>query len=418
MQMHRLLLNAFLLLAFGATLSLAEPLSLDEIQSRINSISELSASSGAGHFIVVGSNRLENVTLIGWCEDARDRIAAVTGLPVPFKQRTIRIIVREDCTDAPGGAAVRHARQGDALVHRIYLRNYDAAYGRRGRQALCHAILAGYVAPSVDAALALPPWLWKGIEQNVLFGIRAANMELALERWREGTLDTVWQIIGTGVGDARRNAIESDDQLVAYGAFVHWLASLPNRRKRFQTLFDKVASGQPISVATLTALVPSVKEGMGIDDVWDRWLMQQEHVVHLPGTVSTRIMDQLRAELFLYAGAGGVPLDASLPRGATFTDFIPRRQADWVPAAIRNKRSRLELLAVGRASAFLELIRQFDEFLSGLESDAPDTLLLDQLAAAYVSMGILVDQVEGSGGLLRDESSDDFNKEENRSVKP
>jgi len=412
MQTHRLVPSILLLPILGLTLCVAEPLSIEEIKSRINSISALSASSSSGHFIVVGTNRLENVALIGWCEEARDRIAAVTGLPVPFKQRTIRFIVREDCTDAPGGAAVRHARQGDALVHRIYLRNYDAAYGRRGRQALCHAILAGYVGPSVEAILALPPWLWKGLEQNVLFGVRAANMEVALARWRDGTLDTVWEIVGTGVEDGRGNTIESDEKLIAYGAFVHWFASFPKRRERFKELFDKVASGHPISVATLTAMVPSVGEGMGIDDAWERWLMRQEHVVYLPGTVSTRVMDQLRADLFLHAGTGGVPLDASLPRSATIADLVSRRQEAWIPEAVQDKRHRLELLAVGRATVFRELVRQFDEFLSGLESDAPDTLLLERVTAAYVSMGILADQVEGSGGLLRDERGSDSIKEE------
>jgi len=405
-------------LTFGAIGALAETLTLDQIQSRINALSESSSSSASGHFIVVGTNRLENLSLIGWCEDAKGRIATVTGLPVPFKQRTIRFIVREDCTDAPGGVAVRHAQVGASLVHRIYLRDYDAAYSRRGRQAHCHAILAGYVASSLDTILELPPWLWKGLEQNVLFGVRASNMEQALARWRQGSLSSVWSIIGAETDSSRDDGDGNEERLVDYGAFVHWLTSLPERRKRFKAIFARIAAGKPVSVVSLAKLIPAVDGDTGIDEAWDRWLAQQEHVVFLPGTVSTRIMDQLRAELFLHPGTAAIPLDAGLPRAATVGDFVPHRKATWITAAVRDKRSRLDLLAVGRATVFRELISEFDEFLSGLESDAPDTLLLDRLTAAYTAMGILADRVEASGGLLHEEETPDAREQQNRSEEP
>ena len=201
------------LLAHSPTLCADEPLSIDEIQSRIAAIAERSSSSASGNFIVTGANRLENVGLVGWCEDIQERIETITGLPVPFKQRTVRLIVQAGGVAAPGGVVVRHTQQGGELIHRVHLRDSAAAYDRRGRQAICLAIMAGYVGPSISAILELPPWLWKGMEQNLSPDIRAANMEQALARWRTGELDSVWQIVGPGGPDPRQAAIEVQNRL-------------------------------------------------------------------------------------------------------------------------------------------------------------------------------------------------------------
>jgi len=157
--------------------------STEAIRARLAAMSAQTASSASGHFVVTGTNRLENVALGGWCAAMADRIKTITGLPVPFENRTVLLIVRDARVDVPGGAMVRHTRQGAASIHRVYLRDYAAAYGQRGRQAVCHAILAGYVDASPDAILALPPWLWKGIEQNLSPDLSAENMEQALTLW-------------------------------------------------------------------------------------------------------------------------------------------------------------------------------------------------------------------------------------------
>jgi hypothetical protein len=418
MQTFSLIPGLFLLLAFFPAWCAAESLSIDEMQSRMAAISKLTSSSASGHFVVIGTNRLENVGLVGWCEDLQARIETITGLPVPFKQRTVRLIVHTDGVDAPHGVVARHARQSGELIHRIHLRSAAAAYERRGRQAICHAIMAGYVGPSLSSILELPPWLWKGMEQNLSPDIRARNMEQALARWRAGELDSTWQIIGPDGPDPRQKALEGQERLAAYGVFVHWLAALPDRRTRFKALFAKVAGGNPITVAVLESLIPETSEAVGLDEAWDRWLLRQEYVVYAVGAVSTRIMDQLRAELLLHPGACCIPLDASLPRAAVMADLVPRRKAAWIAPFVREKRARLDLLAVGRSEALKKLVSQFGEFLSGLESDVPDTLLLEVLNAANLEMRILADQVEAAGGLLCDTWGGTLNEKENRSAEP
>jgi hypothetical protein len=73
---------------------------------------------------------------------------------------------------------------------------------------------------------------------------------------------------------------------------------------------------------------------------------------------------------------------------------------------------------VGRSEALKKLVSQFGEFLSGLESDVPDTLLLEVLNAANLEMRILADQVEAAGGLLCDTWGGTLNEKENRSAEP
>ena len=199
---------------------------------------------------------------------------------------------------------------------------------------------------------------------------------------------------------------------------MHWLAALPDRRTRFKTLFMKLAGGNAITVGSLESLIPGTNEAVGVDEAWDRWLLRQEYVVYAVGAVSTRIMDQLRAELVLQPGSCCIPPDASIPPGAVMADIVPRRNAEWITAFAREKRSRLDLLAVGRSEDFQKLIAQFGEFLSGLESEVPDALLLERLNAARVAMDCLGDQVETAGGLLRDTWGGPLNGEEKRSAKP
>jgi len=211
---------------------------------------------------------------------------------------------------------------------------------------------------------------------------------------------SVWQIIGSGVRDARTEAIEGRERLIAYGLFVHWLTVLPAKRERFGKLFAQVMAGRPITGEWLGTLIPNVGDAVGLDEAWDRWLMSQKHVVFTLGTVSTRTIEQLRAELLLYSGACGIPLGVEMSRGAELAELIRLRQQDWISQFVREKRSRLDLLGVGRAKAFQLLVVQLGDFLSGLESDMPDTLLLERLSTIRAAIEDLAEQVLAAGGIL------------------
>jgi hypothetical protein len=375
--------------------------SRDALRSRIAAISSQSAHSISGRFAVVGSNRLENVSLMDWCEDIADRIESLTGLPSTLGRRSVQFSVQEGTTETPGGVAIRHAQQGKKRIHRIFLRNYAAAYTPRGRQAICRVVLADYVEGPIDALLSLPPWLWKGAEQNLLPTVRIEGFERVLALWRAGKLISVWDLVGEGQGDdPRQSAMEGQDRLAAYGAFVKWLSVMPGRRARFRALFAKVASGQSITVKTLGPLVTATGDRMRVDEAWDRWLLRQRHIVYTPGAVSTRTVDQLRSELLIYPGACGIPLDVELPRRATMVWLVELRRRPWVSTFVRNKRQRLDLLAAGRSEAFQAIVTELGEFLSALESDAADVVLLAHLKTADAALNYLAERVQAAGGIL------------------
>ncbi|MBT3193606.1 MAG: hypothetical protein HN341_13740 [Verrucomicrobia bacterium] len=377
--------------------------SLESIQSRIAALSAKRASSTTGRFSVNGTNRLENASLMGWCEDIADRVESITGVPLPFEKRAVRLVVQAGVTAAPGGVAVRHGLQAGRCLHRVSLRDYDAAYALRGRQALCRVMLSSYVDKSLSAVLALPPWLWKGVEQNLLPSARNENIEHVLSAWRAGELASIWEIVGDGEGeDPRQLAIEGQDRLSAYGVFVRWLSALPGRKKRFQVLFERLVSGVPVTVESLQSLVVPVDAPTRADEAWDLWLLRQRHVVRTLGSVSTRTIDELRSELLIYPGACGIPLDVELPRRAALARLLPFRRSDWVSAFIRSKRRRLDLLAAGRAEAFQSIVAELGEILSALESDASDIVLLQRLDTAEAALDYLAARVRAAGGALVD----------------
>ena len=130
--------------------------------------------------------------------------------------------------------------------------------------------------------------------------------------------------------------------------------------------------------------------------------MKQEHVVYALGSVSTRAVAQLRSELLIYPGVCGIPLDVALPRGSTVIGLIAYRKHDWIQSYVRQKRSRLALLASGRANAFQSNVAQFGDFLLALEGAAPDTILVRKLNAANAALARLTKKVEAAGGILAD----------------
>jgi hypothetical protein len=371
------------------------------IRARIAALSQRTARNTAGHFVIIGSNRVANVVLVGLCEDMEERISMLTGIRVPFENRMIRLHVDAGRVSDAGGARVQHSHMGETSVHDVYLANYDAAYSRRGRQALCHAMLAGYINASSTSILNMPPWLWKGIERNLVPDESANHMEDGLKLWSSGGLATVWDILDDTDAAERNMSVEDENRLVSYSVFVRWLSSLPGKPARFRQIFETVAAGKVLSIHRMESLIADGGARLSLDESWDRWLVRQRRVVFTLGMVSTRIIGQLRSELLLYRGACGIPLGAELRSGASMVDLLALRREEWMSEFIKDKRSRLDLLAAGRTAEFQRVVLQFGEFLSNLESDVADTVLLGRLRAAYAALNDLAEQVRSAGGAIR-----------------
>ncbi len=372
---------------------------LESIRSRIAAISEMSSRSISGHFIVTGTNRLENVALASWCEEVTDRVESVTGFSLPFNNRTVHLNVSAENAALPEVLYVQVVRRGNQWFHLVYLEDYDVAYSSEGLQRLCASLLAAYVGVSLNATEpAFPPWLVKGVEQNLWPKVRAENIEKVLALWRSGGLISFWDILGDG-SPVPPDRLDDPQRLAAYGVFVHWLTDLPTRQKRFQALFKQLSAGQPLTMEKLTLLVSEGGE-LRADEAWERWLIQQEHVVYALGMVSTRLIDQLRSELLIYPGVCGIPLSVELPKGSLLAQLVPLRKEDWIASFVRQKRSRLDLLAAGRSESFRSIIVRLGQFLSNLEKGASGAVLLRRLEAVNAALTQLSEKVEAAGGIL------------------
>lgn len=392
--------------ALGATNT-----SFAALRARMHALSRNTARNGAGTIFVSGTNRLDNLALLGWCEDLSERVATLTRIPVAMERHFITVTVREDAVCVSGGAAVRHGRAGGRFVHRVYLRDYDTALTRFGRQAMCHAIVATYVNTSSEAMLKMPDWIWKGIEQNTFRRVRADNMERVLLRWGQGTLYSARQILA-GAVESDVFAYDDADRRAIYGVFVRWLSSLPDRADCFRALFSKISARQAITPDGVAAYVPMVSAVIGLDDAWDHWLIAQRDVVHALGTVSTRHLNALRSELLISRGACGIPVDVALAPGARFAALVPLRRRAWIPGFVREKQRRLELLAAGRAPAFQRVMQCFREVLLAIEGSASDDVLYAQLAAAQAALDALATRVQTAGGVLHETATAEWDSRE------
>jgi len=375
----------------------------EDIEARIAALSEITATSASGHFTVVGTNRVESFALGQWCENAVKQIESISGIPIPFRKRRIVITVGAENV---GGASVRYMPKGSRIISRSYLESYDSAYERQGRLSICCAILAAYTPSPAENMLSMPPWLWLGIEQNLLYDVRARNIEKALSLWRSGQLLTINDILSAkqdrNISSQNKEDAEFYNRLAAYSLFVRFLSSQPAKTQTFASLFS---SKEPVTAAGLGTIVLGVDSEITLDEAWDRWLLGQSRVVRSSAMISSRLIEQLQSEMLLYPGSCGIPLASELPRRSPMERIVRFRKTEWLPQFVSSKRGRLNLIAAGHSGELAEVVAMFDEFLSGLESESSDILLLKQLRAAYAALNALAEKVNKAGGILYEKTA-------------
>jgi hypothetical protein len=380
----------------------ASEISLAEIEARIAALDNLSTKSASGHFVVVGTNRVENFALARWCEDASTRMKSITGMKVPFNNRRIILIVGRENSAESGKAYVRYAAPSDRrCIARVYLKDYDAAYECKGRQATCCAIISAYSGSAPETMLSMPEWLWQGIEQNLLFDVRSRNMKIVLSDWRSGKLMTLNSIISAGnftePGNKDKKTSRQYNKLDAYSVFVRFLSSQSHKKKIFVTLFN---SKKRVNLEDMSRLVLEPESKITLDEEWERWLMKQSKVVRSAVLVSTRVIEQMQSEMLLYPGACGIPLASEIPRGAPMEMLVRYRKAEWLPQFVNSKRGRINLIAAGHKGEMAQVAAMFDEYLAGLETEKSDILLLKQIGAACAALSTLAEKVKQAGGII------------------
>ncbi len=381
----------------------AEPRTRAELTERIHDLSGRVARSPTANVTVVGPNRVENLKLIRWIAVFAQRTAQVTGLAFEPAFRELQVTVAEPTAGLPP-VTLEQGQIAGQMRQRIQLAGYPAAYADEGRLTLVRAVLAVYLAGgrTTPSAFDAPDWLVGGLERNLDADDRSAATEAVLTAWESGRLGPVGSLI-TGCPALPGVPTDGRDAIVRawQGALVFWLSMPQGKAERFQRLFDRLAAQQPVTTAWLFGELPS-GNASDLDEAWDRWLLRQRGVVRQIGAVSTRVLDQLRAELLLYPGGCGIPLSIDAVTPLRVTDVIALRDEAWVEGFARLKAVRLEMLAAGRAQAFQDVVQAYCRILRGLLDGESETQLRRRAVTAESAFALLWDQVKQAGGLLEE----------------
>jgi len=376
----------------------------EEIAARIRELSERVVANPLEGLAAVGPDRLVNLDLLAWVRELTARVEALTALPVPDRVYDLRVVVPETpLPDQPDAVlALEPASNRPVLV--LHLRNYEVAGRIEGRRALLQALFAIYLADAAGSGspVAPPSWLTEGLLRNLDPADRAADMDAVLEAWQHGRLGPVESLLRGApailhVPDAAVPALVPAWQ----GAVVNWLSSAPGRRDRFAGLFDRLAGGEALTSDWLAGTLRG-GAGSGLDEQWDRWLLRQRHAVHRVGDWSPRLLRQLNAELLLYPGTHGIPLD--VPFGpATPVDAVPAfRTAEWMPAYARRTIVRLERLGAGRDARFQDVVEAWCDLFRAVMAGEDAAALQDRIRVAR-ARELALEQAQADGMAERDD---------------
>lgn len=392
-----------LLVIYGGPLVPADDLTVDEIRERIEAIGVHTSPSVDRHLMVSGPDQLSNSSLLSQIGITEVAVEDLTGFPLPFRSHSVRILVQPDAEaqtgpEEGGGVRLQHLYSSGIWIHRVLLPDYAAADSEAGREAICAAFLSVYMdAPESTAGqipFGLPAWLRCGAAMVLSVERRQETLGRAERLWREGRLPVPLRLLVDGDSLADRGRDSSLPLMTAYGAFVVWFSDSPDCASRFENLFRHLSGGFPTDAAWLKERFPEDDP----DELWDRWLLSQRHIVRRLGSVSQEHLNTLRFEWQLRSGECSVPSAVQLAGEADCTTLAAYRNKPWFSTAIREKRYRIEILALGRAARFRTLTTAYVDVLNGLERGDPPAAVQALAEEAHRQWLSLRETVSAAGG--------------------
>jgi hypothetical protein len=332
--------------------------------------------SPSGHFIVDGPDRIGNQVLMSWVEQSARRIEQVTGMPLSFEDRSVRIIVR--ATNDSNAVTISQSRFAGYVVQRLFLPKYDDQSLECAREPLCRLLLNGFVISrsgkwrrgGTNEIPSVPLWLSIGISENLYPALKAHNCGMVLNRWHAGELATISEIVKAQVEE------DAKPDGVVCGAFLTWLLSVPDKEACFRKMLDRIAAGEKISIEWFLPFFPDCGTMSELDERWDDWVLRQKRTIYDPGRITASFIDQVESELVLYPGDFGIPLTTNLGERIELHDLMSRREEAWIPSVARSKSMSLRVLSAGRGKEIQDVIESYARFFDELEKKRtrPETL--------------------------------------------
>ena len=346
-------------------------------------------------FVVVGPRTLDNLEAGRWAETVAGRVQDLLGLPIPFRHREIRIVIRPSASATGtvsaavcGPLALTQRVEAGRLVQRLVIPAADCLPEEPVRVAFCRLLLEGFFpssrpTPQRPAAqpVAVPRWLSVGLARNLTRTQRAADARDVLAAWQAGRVPPLaeWLVKPPQAWDSLT------DGPVA-SVWMAWLLEAPLGQARMRWLFNHLDQREAVSADDAAGELVGVASRADMEVAWDAWIMRQKRKVFRPGTVPPEAVERFAAELLLYPGGFGIPLASGIKRGDGFVALVAQREAEWIDGFCRTKLTALRVLAVGRGSAFHRTVDCYAQFLDALARHKRPDRLRELLGAAEVQM--------------------------------
>ena len=360
------------------------------IQSSIDStLTDTSLRNSTKRFAVVGTNKPVNLELIGWANDVAVKIERRIGIDLSRNQsRAIHIVVRGDNRSRLGRVMTTEQIVKAKPVHSLLIVHFDRVDIENLQEALCRVLLERYIRSEDKGqqatSISVPSWLPLGMAQNLYPSQRRRNSRLVFDKWQQGQLMPLAKFLRSDIslsadhsgatsplvmaGDQKDPSPFSAHHLhqAISGMLVGWISSLPEKTDCFEKIFTGLAAGRKLSPGWFAACIPECDSITDLEAKWDNWVLLQKRKIYAPGVLTSRVIDQFKAELLLYPGNFGIPLSHSRYPGISLRDLIEKREAQWIPVFSASKSISLRLLAVGRGKEFSDVVESYCRYLDAL----------------------------------------------------
>lgn len=363
--------------------------------------------SAGGRFILEGTNSIQNLELGVWAEEVVSKVERAMAVKLPYgESRAIRIIVTDDASqEGAGHVTAEEIVDGQWLVLRLNIYNYDKIDGVDADAALCRLLLDGLVAwlqlkqnaediSPVAASLrtnSVPAWIWHGVSRYIYQDLRAKDTDTVLMLWKKAQLKPFPELVE--MGQTKKDyPVES-----IHGVIIAWIESLPAGEDLFQRMFEHLSKGGHLSMDWFTKNIEGCKSAADVDEKWENWILSQWRVVHRLGVATALQVEQLKERLALHHGDIGMPLTSNMGQRTAFRSLIGSKQPDWMPTVLRNKISELKLLGAGKGTDFNVVVDLYGRFLEAVIAGARQDHLASLLEKAEEAFRSLESKVNTTG---------------------
>ena len=360
-----------------------------------------SIRTASGRFVIYGADDVEKARLARWAEDTAGRVDRAIGIPMPMKNRLVRIV------SAPGsaeesGTVIKETRLSQGrIVQSLVLVDAPRVKGEELLEAFCQLLLDGHVVyrqgpeSRRTALLSAPEWLAVGLAQSLHPALRERNTKMVRAQLQDKRLPSFSDILDWAWVPGQMWS-EKAACATAFG----WLASLPDSRVGFEKIFARCAHGQPLSPAWMASEVVHCGSVGNLNEGWVQWVQRQDRIVQDLGALSYDLVEKFMTRLAVDRDDLGAAARSDMPESIPLRDLIALRDVPQVRDLARRKQHDLEVMSIGKAPEFGALASAYCRFFEELAAPRSGFRLRGDLRKAEQALAQLESRLRAAKEYL------------------